>query len=698
VRTLNLGILAHVDAGKTSLTERLLYNAGAIAAIGSVDEGSTQTDSLALERARGITIKAAVASFPVGRTMVNLIDTPGHPDFIAEVERTLSVLDGAVLVVSAVEGVQPQTRILMRALRRLGLPALIFVNKIDRGGAEPQRVLRDIAAKLTPAVVPMGTVPGAGTRDAGFRRYGAGDAEFAAALADLLADHDDRFLAAYLADEAAASYPRLRAGLAEQTRAGRVHPVFFGSAITGAGTGALAAGLTRLLPAAGGDAAGPVSARVFKVERGPAGEKIAWVRMFSGTVSVRDRVRFGPPGRVPSGRGKVTAVAMAGQAGRGTPAAAVTAGQIGRLWGLAGIQIGDQVAAGQDPGGRDAASRGAAGTAGRDTSGREAAAGLQFAPPALETAVLPGQPGGKAALRLALAQLAEQDPLISLRQDGPGQDLMVSLYGEVQKEVIQATLAADFGLDVTFRESTVICIERPVGTGEAAEFIGTPPNPFLATVGLRVRPGAAGSGVTFRLGIELGALPLAFLKAIEETVRLTLRQGLRGWQVTDAEVTLTQSGYWPRQSHAHGTFDASMSSTAGDFRQLTPLVLMAALAQAGTRVHEPVHSFWLEVPADVCGPVLPVLGRLRATWRPPVLKGPACLLEGEIPAGEVSALERSLPGLTRGEGVLESEFSRYQPVNGGPVPIRPRTDHNPLQREDYLRNLRRVAPGRAAGS
>jgi ribosomal protection tetracycline resistance protein len=702
VRTLNLGILAHVDAGKTSLTERLLYNAGAITAIGSVDEGSTQTDSLALERARGITIKAAVASFPVGRTTVNLIDTPGHPDFIAEVERALSVLDGAVLVVSAVEGVQPQTRILMRALRRLGLPALIFVNKIDRGGAEPQRVLRDIAAKLTPAVVPMGTVHGAGTRDAGFRRYNAGDAEFAAALADLLADHDDRFLAAYLADEAAASYPRLRAGLAGQTRAGRVHPVFFGSAITGAGTGALAAGLTRLLPAAGGDAAGPVSARVFKVERGPAGEKIAWVRMFSGTVSVRDRVRFGPPGRVRSGRGKVTAVAMAGQAGRSTPSAAVTAGQIGRLWGLAGIQIGDQVAAGQDPGGRgaasrDAASRGAAGAAGRDAVGREAAAGLQFAPPALETAVLPGQPGGKAALRLALAQLAEQDPLISLRQDGPGQDLMVSLYGEVQKEVIQATLAADFGLDVTFRESTVICIERPVGTGEAAEFIGTPPNPFLATVGLRVRPGAAGSGVTFRLGIELGALPLAFLKAIEDTVRLTLRQGLHGWQVTDTEVTLTRSGYWPRQSHAHGTFDASMSSTAGDFRQLTPLVLMAALAQAGTRVREPVHSFRLEVPADVCGPVLPVLGRLRATWRPPVLKGPVCLLEGEIPAGEVSGLERSLPGLTRGEGVLESEFSHYQPVSGGPVPVRPRTDHNPLNREDYLRNLRRVAPGRVDG-
>src|SRR5690348_18197982 len=132
---LNLGILAHVDAGKTSLTERLLYAAGVIDEIGSVDAGSTRTDSLALERRRGITIKSAVVSFPVNGVTVNLIDTPGHPDFIAEVERVLSVLDGAVLVISAVEGVQPQTRVLMRALLRLRIPAMLFVNKIDRAGA-----------------------------------------------------------------------------------------------------------------------------------------------------------------------------------------------------------------------------------------------------------------------------------------------------------------------------------------------------------------------------------------------------------------------------------------------------------------------------------------------------------------------------------------------------------------------------------
>src|SRR6266511_4767649 len=145
MNSLNLGILAHVDAGKTTLTERLLYAAGVIDEIGSVDEGSTQTDSLELERQRGITIKSAVVSFVVDGVTVNLVDTPGHPDFIAEVERVLSVLDGAVLVVSAVEDMQTQTRLLMRALQRLRIPILLFVNKIDRGGADPDRLLRDVA-------------------------------------------------------------------------------------------------------------------------------------------------------------------------------------------------------------------------------------------------------------------------------------------------------------------------------------------------------------------------------------------------------------------------------------------------------------------------------------------------------------------------------------------------------------------------
>ena len=161
--TLNLGILAHVDAGKTSLTERLLYEAGVLADLGSVDAGDTQTDTMALERRRGITIRSAVASFRVDGLAVNLVDTPGHSDFVAEVERALAVLDGCVLVVSAVEGVQAQTLVLYRALRRLGIPTVFFVNKVDRSNADPHRVVGEIRDRLTPDTVCVGSVTDAGS-------------------------------------------------------------------------------------------------------------------------------------------------------------------------------------------------------------------------------------------------------------------------------------------------------------------------------------------------------------------------------------------------------------------------------------------------------------------------------------------------------------------------------------------------------
>src|SRR2546421_5046460 len=204
-RTLNLGILAHVDAGKTTLTERLLYAAGVIDAIGSVDAGTTQTDSLALEQQRGITIKSAVVSFAIDDVTVNLIDTPGHPDFIAEVERVLSVLDGAVLVISAVEGVQPQTRLLMRALQRLSVPTLLFVNKIDRRGADSARVLAEIVDKLTPAVVGTGSVRGEGTLSALYDAYAPTDDAYATRLVELLAEGDEALLTAYVDDPASLS-------------------------------------------------------------------------------------------------------------------------------------------------------------------------------------------------------------------------------------------------------------------------------------------------------------------------------------------------------------------------------------------------------------------------------------------------------------------------------------------------------------
>jgi ribosomal protection tetracycline resistance protein len=654
VRTLNLGILAHVDAGKTSLTERLLHAAGVIDEVGRVDDGSTQTDTLTLERQRGITIKSAVVSFVMGDVTVNLIDTPGHPDFIAEVERVLGVLDGAVLVISAVGGVQSQTRILMRTLQRLRIPALIFVNKIDRGGARYESLLHDVSERLSPAIIPMGSVEGLGTRSPGFTPYDADDADFSAGLVDLLADHDDALLAAYVDDEEGVSYRRLRDELVAQTGKALVHPVFFGSAMTGAGLDELIAGITELLPAAEGDAEGPVSGTVFKIERGPAGEKLAFVRMFSGTVMVRDVFRFGR-----NGGEKVTGIEVF-ERGVAVQSASVSAGRIGKLRGLGGVRIGDEIGATQGVSERH-----------------------HFAPPTLETVVVPRCSADKGALHVALTELAEQDPLIDVRQDDVRQEVFVSLYGEVQKEVIGATLADEYGLDVEFRETTTICVERPVGAGEAVEIIDREPNPFLATVGLRVEPAPVDAGLEFMLEVDVRTVPLYVYKTVEEfrgaledTVRKTLRQGLYGWRVADCTVTMTHSGY------------SSPGSTAGDFRKLTPLVLMGALKRAETVVCEPIHRFRLEIPADAFGATASTLARLGAVPQTQEMRGPTCVLEGEIPAARVHELQQRLPALTRGEGVLESAFEGYQPVSGTP-PTRPRTDNNPLDRKEYLLRLAR---------
>ena len=280
----------------------------------------------------------------------------------------------------------------------------------------------------------MGSARDLGTRRAAFIPYGAGDAAFTARLAEVLADHDDELLAAYLDDDTAIPYRPAagRAGRPDQARAS-APGVLRARPSPAPGVDALVAGLPSCCPAAGGDPAGPVSGTVFKVERGPAGEKIAYVRMFSGTVRARDRLRFGR-----DRAGRVTAISVF-ERGPAAPRACVS-------------RRADRQAVGprRHPDRRRP----------RDAGGARPSPGRHFAPPTLETVVVPARPAERGALRAALGQLAEQDPLINLRQDDARQEILVSLYGEVQKEVIQATLAADFGIDVGFRETTTICIER----------------------------------------------------------------------------------------------------------------------------------------------------------------------------------------------------------------------------------------------
>jgi ribosomal protection tetracycline resistance protein len=272
-------------------------------------------------------------------------------------------------------------------------------------------------------------------------------------------------------------------------------------------------------------------------------------------------------------------------------------------------------------------------------------------------------------LNSALAELADQDPLINIHRDSHRGAVSVHLYGEVQKEVIAATLADEYGVEVIFEPSQVICVEKPIGAGAGVEFIGAPGNPFAATVGLRIEPGAARSGLTYHR--ELGSLPLSFYTAIEETVYATLEEGLFGWNVIDCRVTLTDVGF------------ASPVTIAGDFRKLTPLVLMEALRRAGTKVFEPVEQFNLNVPEDCIGDALSTIGAHRGLVEANEQYGNGWRIAGTIPSSEVHAFEQRLPGICLGEGDFESRFDSFAPVAGA-VPTRPRTDFNPLDRKYYL--------------
>lgn len=650
--TINIGIVAHVDAGKTSLTERILYETHVINEPGQVDKGTTQTDSLDLEKRRGITIKASVVSFFANDLKINLIDTPGHADFLAEVERSLSVLDGAILLISAVEGIQPQTSILFSALKQLGIPTLIFINKIDRGGAQSDTLIARIKEKLTEQVIPLSRPENIGTKQARIVPNELRDPVFQQACIEQLARNDECLLAAYVEGETITT-EQIQTLLTRQAREATLFPIFFGSAITGVGVQELLADLGSYLPSQSDLREAPLSGSVFKLMQETTGEKVAYVRVFAGSLHVRTAVelhRRVRDGEEETYTGKLQKLHLF-QDGKTVQVQEVEAGEFCKVWGLKEAKIGDVVG-----------------------SWSRQIKTLRFATPQYETRIAAVRPEQDHQLYQALLVLAEEDPLISVLKDDVHQIIYLHIFGEVQKEVIEATLKEQHGLEVRFSETSIICLERPRGSGQAVEIAGAAENPFWATVGLHVEPGPVGSGITYKS--TPGILPQGFTRAIEEAARATLAQGLYGWEVTDIIVTLNYTT-WPP------------GSIAGDFRKLTPLVLMQALSQAGTDVYEPINQFDLSVPAHVISTAMFKLSQLRAVYEQPVLRGETFHLTGTLPVETSETFRRELPAFTEGEGVFLVQPAGFR-KKAGKAPTRKRMDHNPLNRKEYLLYVRRV--------
>ncbi|GAA0371271.1 elongation factor G [Bacillus horti] len=648
MKILNIGVLAHVDAGKTTLTEQILYKSGVIEHAGSVDQGTTITDSLDVERRRGITVKSAAVSFTVNELKVNLIDTPGHADFISEVEHSLSVLDGVILVISAVEGVQAQTRILMQTLKEHRIPTLLFMNKVDRMGADYKQTRDMIKELLDERICEMNEVIHEGHSNVQIEQANPAKAAWIDTLA--LTNED---LFNIFANDLPIKSERLRAELRLQTKNGNVFPLFAGSAVKGIGVSQLIESLGDFFPVhtQKEEMTKPLSAIVFKVMKDLDGRRNAFIRLFQGSIQLRDEIELSSQSRETIFY-KVKQLQIL-QDGKWMFTDYVAQGDIAILTG-GDVKIGDIFGNVSDKMRR-----------------------FNFHKPPMQVKVSVEYEKDEGALHNALSDLVIESPFLQYIQDKNTKESIIHVFGKIQLEILAETIKQQNDIDVIFSAPKVICIEKPFSTGEEVEYINDSNNPFIATVGLRVEPGVEGSGLQYRLDVELGSLLLSFQRAIKETVIYTLQEGLYGWNVTDIIVTLTHTGY------------DSVQTTAKDFRSLVPLVLMKALQEAGTNVYEPVHAMQLTLPEYSLSKVLSRLSLLEGTFQEPQYIRNSIHLNGSIPVRTSELLKSDIYSLTSGEGMVALRPGGYMLVQSN-IPKNMRRQLNSLNRGEYLLHLNKI--------
>ncbi|HFI0136564.1 TPA: tetracycline resistance ribosomal protection mosaic protein Tet(O/W/32/O) [Streptococcus suis] len=634
MKIINLGILAHVDAGKTTLTESLLYTSGAIAEPGSVDKGTTRTDTMNLERQRGITIQTAVTSFQWEDVKVNIIDTPGHMDFLAEVYRSLSVLDGAVLLVSAKDGIQAQTRILFHALQTMKIPTIFFINKIDQEGIDLQSVVQSVRDKLSADIIIKQTV----SLSPEIVLEENTDIE----AWDAVIENNDKLLEKYIAGEPISREKLVRE---EQRRVqdASLFPVYYGSAKKGLGIQPLMDAVTGLFQPIGEQGSAALCGSVFKVEYTDCGQRRVYLRLYSGTLRLRDTVAL-------AGREKLKITEMR----------IPSKGEIVRT---DTAYPGEIVILADDT------------LKLNDILGNEKLlphkTRIDNPMPLLRTTVEPQKPEQREALLNALAEIADTDPLLHFDIDTVTHEIMLSFLGKVQLEVICSLLEEKYHVGVAMKEPSVIYLERPLRKAEYTIHIEVPPNPFWASVGLSIEPLPIGSGVQYESRVSLGYLNQSFQNAVMEGVLYGCEQGLYGWKVTDCKICFEYGLYY------------SPVSTPADFRLLSPIVLEQALKKAGTELLEPYLHFEIYAPQEYLSRAYHDAPRYCADIVSTQIKNDEVILKGEIPARCIQEYRNDLTYFTNGQGVCLTELKGYQPAIGKFI-CQPR---RPNSRIDKVRHM-----------
>lgn len=632
MKRINIGLMAHVDAGKTTVTEQLLYYTGAIRSAGSVDKGTAHTDFLGVERTRGISVRAAVTMLEVGDTVINLIDTPGHVDFSGEVERALMVIDGVILIVSAVEGVQAQTELIWEVLRKRGIPVIFFINKIDRMGADVDAVISQIKARLTPELCILTRAEGQGRENASIARQD---------ITECIAERNDAILEAYL--DGNVTEETVYGAVREMVYTGDLFPVLCGSAMYGIGIRELLDSAVELFPNAGGDCNAPVSGIVFKVDYDPVMGKTAHVRLYQGLLRNRDSVLLAG-GRKEE---KITQIRkFSGEKYR--DAGLVEAGDIAALCGLSSVSVGDIIGCSEGVPRR-----------------------VKWVIPLLNVAVIPSDQGDYQALARALSILNDEDPLLDFYASGETGELLLSITGMIQTEVLAEILRERFKLEVSFGEPSVIYKETPLTEAEGFDAY-TMPKPCWAVLKFKIEPGEHGSGIVYKSVVPPKKIPYRYQNHVELAVPRALRQGLKGWEVTDAKITLIDGEY--HEVHTHPL----------DFFVATPMALMKGLQNAGTALLEPVLSFRIVVPEECGGKIIGEILNIRGTFDSPVIENGRFTITGLFPAATSLEFPMRLASISSGKGIISTRFHSYQKCPEGVEASMPFRGVNPLDRSKFI--------------
>lgn len=608
MKQLTLGILAHVDAGKTTLSEALLFTAGAIRKAGRVDKKDAFLDNYELERERGITIFSKQAVFSYEDLRITLLDTPGHVDFSTEMERTLQVLDAAVLLISAADGVQSHTRTLWKLLESYQVPVFLFVNKMDQPGADQEKILAGIQNQLSGNCVDFTPLVGAAATES---KGAALEADMQEAM-EAVAICDEELLNSFLTD-GRISQGQLREKIAER----KVFPCLFGSALRLQGIEALLSAIEAYAPEKTYPEA--FGARVFKVTRDSQGSRLTHMKITGGTLKAKmeltcaeDKTEKVNQIRIYSGE-RFEAVNEA------------AAGSVCAVTGLLGTMAGQGL-------------------------GMEKNLESPFLTPVLSYCLLLPEGTDPMAVMPKLKELEEEDPALSFTWEEELKEIHVHVMGEVQMEILKVLIRERFGLEIAFGKGRIVYKETIADTVEGVGHFE--PLRHYAEVHLLLEPGEPGSGLQFEADCSEDILARNWQRLILTHLEEKQHRGvLTGSAITDMKITLVSGR--AHQKHTEG----------GDFRKATYRAVRQGLMEAMSVLLEPYYEFRLEIPEEMTGRAMTDMEKLFADFTLTERAEGRCVLSGCAPVETMRDYQKEVYAYTRGQGSLTVRLKGYMPCH-----------------------------------